>query len=322
MSKPNDSAPIHSAPIHGAPSDSTRYAQLAGFGGDWRERWWHRDFLALVARRWELNQLRNVLDVGCGAGHWLRTLAPHLNPSAKFHGIDRERSFIEMAAQHTKATFTLGRAEALPFEEGTFDLVTCQTLLIHVADVEAVIQEMSRVLKPGGRLLVAEPDNFATAASMLNTSVQVDPLPLLAFQQVCHAGKRGLGEGDETIGGRLPAIVATAGMSQVEVYNTDKCTSLTPPYATRSERVELANHMECSRQQVWLTGTREESLRWFLAGGGNAAEFDGYWRQVMSWWQEFSSQAARGTFGASRGVLHYLISATKPLSPTTRYHDR
>src|SRR5687767_11206229 len=43
-----------------------------------RDLWWNADFLDLCRKRWNLAKVRTVLDVGCGVGHWGRTLAPLL----------------------------------------------------------------------------------------------------------------------------------------------------------------------------------------------------------------------------------------------------
>ena len=53
--------------------------------------------------------------------------------------------------------YRVADAKTLPFPDASFDLVTCQTLLIHLADPSAVIAEMARVARPGGLVLAAEP---------------------------------------------------------------------------------------------------------------------------------------------------------------------
>ncbi|MGC1181960.1 class I SAM-dependent methyltransferase [Legionella sp.] len=58
-------------------------------------------------------------------------------------------------------SYQQGNANNIPFEDNTFDMVTCQTLLIHVGDVDHVLSEMIRVLKPGGLLVTVEPNNIA-----------------------------------------------------------------------------------------------------------------------------------------------------------------
>ena len=65
--------------------------------GDQRDFWWHRDFIELMAKRWELNNVTTILDVGCGQGHWGLTLLPVLPPNCKLIGIDSEPKWVEMA---------------------------------------------------------------------------------------------------------------------------------------------------------------------------------------------------------------------------------
>src|SRR3954451_2776793 len=107
--------------------------------GDQRDFWWNRDFLELVARRLGLDRVRSVLDVGAGVGHWGRTLAAVLPDDARVTGVDPEPQWVEEATRRADAagvgarfTYGAGAVEALPFEDASFDLVTCQTVLIHV----------------------------------------------------------------------------------------------------------------------------------------------------------------------------------------------
>jgi ubiquinone/menaquinone biosynthesis C-methylase UbiE len=61
-----------------------------------------------------------------------------------------------------QSNYQLGTAEAIPFPDSYFDMVTCQTVLIHVKDITIALNEMLRVLKPGGLLAVAEPNNLVS----------------------------------------------------------------------------------------------------------------------------------------------------------------
>lgn len=135
--------------------------------GDTRDFWWHVDFLALMARRWRLDEVHAMLDVGCGLGHWGRLLRPLLAPDARVWGIDPEPEWVTQAAERADQpgayTYGTASADALPFPDDTFDMVTCQTVLIHVPDLAAALREMHRVLRPGGLLAVAEPNNLAHA---------------------------------------------------------------------------------------------------------------------------------------------------------------
>lgn len=96
-----------------------------------------------------------VLDVGCGTGEITARLAAKY-PQASFTGIDLEEPHLDRARARCAAFgervhFQRGDALAMPFDDGSFDLVVCRHLLQAVPDPAAVIAEIRRVLKPGGR---------------------------------------------------------------------------------------------------------------------------------------------------------------------------
>lgn len=150
------------------------YEELTGFVGDWRDTWWDQDFLQMMARKWSAQSIGTVLDVGCGVGHWGQRLMTLMGEEATLEGVDAETSWIDKA--HTRATsqglgnrarFKVADAYALPYQDGAFDMVTCQTLLMHVKDPQAVVREMARVLRPGGLFVAAEPNNFGSSAGSM-----------------------------------------------------------------------------------------------------------------------------------------------------------
>src|SRR5262245_1374279 len=106
--------------------------------GDTRDHWWNLDFLQLMAKRWSFEAVHNVLDVGCGVGHWGMLLAQVLPEDARVTGIDRDPIWVEKASARAKASglgdrfaYRAAEAQRLPFPDNTFDLTTCQTVLIH-----------------------------------------------------------------------------------------------------------------------------------------------------------------------------------------------
>src|SRR5947208_3943667 len=110
-----------------------------------RDYWWNLDHIEVWARRVGLERVGSVLDVGAGVGHWGRLLSNVLAPDATVVGIDREPRWVEEATANAaeaglaeRFSYQLSTAEELPFEDESFDLATCQTLLIHVADAPAV----------------------------------------------------------------------------------------------------------------------------------------------------------------------------------------
>jgi SAM-dependent methyltransferase len=96
-----------------------------------------------------------------------------------------------------------GEAERLPFPDDSFDLTTCQTVLIHLRDPAAAIAEMRRVTRPGGLVAVAEPNNLTETLFLDSISNQagVDEIvERVRFQLTCERGKVALGEGDNSLG--------------------------------------------------------------------------------------------------------------------------
>jgi SAM-dependent methyltransferase len=284
--------------------------------GEWRDFWWNPDFLQLMAQRWQLGSVSNVLDVGCGVGHWSRTLLRLLPSNVQLTGIDREAVSIQQARDQTpdsRCTFQVGDAQHLPCADNTFDMVTCQTVLIHVADVPAVLQDMVRVLKPGGLLAVAEPNNVASR--LVETSVSSSDsieakLARVRFGLVCEQGKAALGQGHNSIGDMLPGLFLEAGLSNVQVYLSDKATPFLRPYDTPDQKVNLQQTLEWIDQEFYYFD-RDDTHKYFLAGGGDAAEFEALWEQARHDWQRFRSAALSGTLHSAGGDILYAISGRK-----------
>lgn len=112
--------------------------------------------LALV-RRYIPLEGRRVLDVGCGVGTFLRRLLEV--GAATVAGIDVDARSLRRAAQVT-STVALAVAEHLPFRDGSFDVVLMHEVLEHVQDDAAALREASRVLSPGGHLVIFCPNRF------------------------------------------------------------------------------------------------------------------------------------------------------------------
>lgn len=109
-----------------------------------------------VAETAELRRGDKVLDVACGTGVVAREALRRVAPSGEVTGLDLNPGMLAVARRlESGVTWREGRAEELPFSEGTFDAVTCQFGLMFFPDRPRAISEMWRVLRPGGRLAAA-----------------------------------------------------------------------------------------------------------------------------------------------------------------------
>ncbi len=111
--------------------------------------------LELIRRHARLDGAR-ILDVGCGLGLYVRQFRAF---SDDVWGVDVDAEKLAEAA-HTLPNILLAPAEALPFADGSFDVVLSHEVLEHVDDDRRAVAEACRVLKPGGRLVVFVPNRW------------------------------------------------------------------------------------------------------------------------------------------------------------------
>ena len=111
---------------------------------------------------------KRVIDLGCGEGRFCRMLAAR---GAEVLGVDLQPAFIEYAEARKgeREKYLVGDMEELQgVPDGAFDLAVSYISLVDVPDMLAAINQAARVLKPGGRLLVANLSPMATAVSTGN----------------------------------------------------------------------------------------------------------------------------------------------------------
>ena len=120
----------------------------------------------------------DVLDVGCGTGILARAAAATGGPTGRVAGLDCNQGMLAVARRAPEAvSWQHGSAERLPFEDDTMDRVLSQFALMFFDDREAALQEMARVLRPGGTVTVAtwsaveESPGYATMVELLGDVV-------------------------------------------------------------------------------------------------------------------------------------------------------
>jgi SAM-dependent methyltransferase len=309
--------------LTGALAPSPTLGHSEEYFGPYRDFWWNRDFLDLMARRWRLGRYQSLLDVGCGQCHWSRLLAPYLSPPALITAIDSDPKWAQGSAVLAKAfaaldaTLEVKQADAhrLPFGDESFDVVTCQTVLIHAHDPVAVLREMARVAKPGGIVVCVEPCNLAstTFASAPTEDASIDDLcDDYRYQLLCERGKVAVGEGDSSLGSRLAHLFQRAGLNKVQSYLSDKANPLLPPYAGEESSVAIAEILQAvGRERTELARSQDD--RWIdaLKDPGTKDFVERYRRDNAHYAETLPAMVSAETFWESGAAVMYLVSAIK-----------
>lgn len=100
---------------------------------------------------------RMMLDVACGPGTYVRTIADGLTGDGRCIGIDYSPSMLHQAATTNaipRTSYVRADAHAIPFGDNTFDVVTCLAALYLIPDALPVLDELVRVTRPGGEIIV------------------------------------------------------------------------------------------------------------------------------------------------------------------------
>jgi ubiquinone/menaquinone biosynthesis C-methylase UbiE len=165
----------------------------------------------------DLGERDHVLEVGSGLGILTRAVAARL-PGGMVWGIEQSVEQIEFALQQLdqlpessvpNVTFVQGDAHALPFADGCFQVAYCRYVLEHIKSPLRALEEMRRVLQPGGRVFVQEPNIYA---------VEIEP-ECPTFDAVWRRFgvlQEQLG-GDPLVGKRLLGLLRRAGFTEVSL---------------------------------------------------------------------------------------------------------
>ncbi len=166
-------------------NDLTIYDRVA-------DRWWSDDIRwvrtlkNLVPGRlaWFDRQIdwagKTVLDLGCAGGFMAEALAQR---GADVTGIDPAVGAIDAARAHARQGgmrigYDVGVGEALPYDSASFDAVVCVDVLEHVSDLDKVLSEVERTLRPGGMFLF-DTINRNPLARLATITIAEDLLRLL-----------------------------------------------------------------------------------------------------------------------------------------------
>ena len=155
-----------------------------------------------------------TLEIGCGNGSISAWLAERVGPGGTAVAVDMDLSLVDVRAPNLE----LRQADIVagPVEPGTFDLVTARAVLHHVPDPKAAIANMVASLRPGGALLLIEPDFLPVSIA--------EPPEVRAFWDgwLAWACEHGINYTiGRTLASRLAALglIAISGTAETAIYN-------------------------------------------------------------------------------------------------------
>lgn len=152
-----------------------------------------------------------VLDVACGTGVLSRAAVERVGGGGAVTGLDPNPGMLAVARRLSEGIrWEAGVAEELPAEDGSFDRVVSQFGMMFFADRNAAVQEMMRVLLPGGRLAIAVWDSLENTPAYARL---VDLLDRMAGAAAANALRVPFIMGDRS---ELEELVRAAGAGDVE----------------------------------------------------------------------------------------------------------
>lgn len=244
--------------------DPRQYMRFLDSGGssEWSRNVKRRTFELLGAR-----EGGRFLDVGCGTGGDVLALARLVGPEGRAVGVDVSETMVEEARRRAEGTglpaeFHLGDAHRLEFPDGAFDGCRAERVFQHLEDPARALGEMVRAVRPGGRVVVFDPDweTFVLDAGMPRVT-------RLVLNAVCGSIRNGW------IGRRLAPLFREHGLVEISVVPD---TLLMPRFvavdaalAVRKtvQRVQEAGLLTPSEGAAWLADVeeRERTGRFFAA---------------------------------------------------------
>lgn len=153
-----------------------------------------------------------VLDVACGTGVLAREAVLRVAATGSVAGLDPGPGMLAVARQlEPRVDWQQGTAESLPFEDGSFDAVVSQFGLMFFTDRRQALQEMLRVLAPGGRLAVAVWEALENSPAY---PIEVELLESMAGKPAAEALRAPFVLGDRN---ELEELFRSAGVGEVAI---------------------------------------------------------------------------------------------------------
>lgn len=126
----------------------------------------------LSSGQFDIGRFQTILDVGSGSGQILKHMLRHTARDSKIVACDLSPQMLRRAKdrlQTDRVGYVAADMTHLPFADNTFDCITCGWVIEHLPDPTPGLREMTRVLKPGGSLLLLATEDTITGAMSSRT---------------------------------------------------------------------------------------------------------------------------------------------------------
>jgi len=226
--------------------------------------------LAWKRRSFDLMRARpggSALDVGCGTGSDALALARIVGPSGRVVGVDKSEAMVQEARRRARDSgvpveFRVAEATALGLPAESFDAARAERVLVHLHDPISALAEMSRAVRPGGRVVVTEPD---METYFVNARDRALTRRILTF--ICDGFPRGW------IGRELPGLFHDVGLDEIEVHGEVQI--VTDPeigkrlfdFARVAARARDAGAISATEAEAWLASVGASAAAGHYMGG-------------------------------------------------------
>ena len=206
-----------------------------------------------------LRGVERVLDIATGGGHTALAFAPHVREVV---ATDLTPAMLTAAERFitgrgvANVRFELADAEALPFADADFDLVTCRVAAHHFGDIALFIREVARVLRPGGRFILV--DTVAPPEPALDAFIDT----VERLRDPSHVRDYTVQEWIETCGAAGLVVEQTETWLKTIPFD-DWCTRMRVTDATRADLIRLLREAPPAARESFAIETSADDVRAF-----------------------------------------------------------
>ncbi len=208
-----------------------------------------------------IDEVQSVLDLGCGTGFAAREIARRPQFKGKVVGIDISPQLTELASKFadeervsSRVEFRVGDSRSLDLENDSFDVVIAHTLISHLPDPNALIEEMIRLAKPGGLVAIYDGD-YASLTYSNPDAQQGKAIDELIVSSIVTQPR---------ILRQLPLFLTVAGLEILKAFayvvsDIGKADFWAPSVESMRKLLPAAKTMTAEEADTWVNERNQES---------------------------------------------------------------